>query len=81
MHKLSTGSAKNYILEAFLKQDKEGTISNQMINNQLLTQQMNNSTNPLNSISKPISNQIGTNQLGSNNQTNGAENNAFTNNE
>lgn len=90
MHKSSTGSAKNYILEAFLKQQDlaEGSISNQMMSksNQTVRDPAANRevpltiANPIGSVNKAITNQVITqlsNQSSSQTNPNGSDNDAF----
>lgn len=70
MHKSSTGSAKNYILEAFLKQQDlpEGSISNQMMSKSNQTAANSQAGSPLtNSIANPTANSIA-NPIGSTNK-------------
>ena len=86
MHKSSTGSAKNYILEAFLKQDlTEGSISSQMLSKS--GQQvrdpalsLGNPLSPIGSTNKAINSQVITqlsNQSSSQTNPNGSDNDAF----
>lgn len=88
MHKSSTGSAKNYILEAFLKQQDlaEGSISNQMMSKASQRDPATNSqtplsiANPIGSSNKAVVNQVITqlsNQSSSQTNPNGSDNDAF----
>ena len=80
MHKLSTSSAKNYILETFLKQqDLNAQPESNPMSNQFVNTELGNSCQ-LNQVNKSIQNQVVnqlSNQSSISSQTNGAENNAL----